>query len=61
MGRYGSGFGPPRSDPTRLDTRPKKPVYCPAPPSLTGTRLTRTDGYPTRFSFFLKEIAECTT
>uniref|UniRef100_A0A2N9F4I3 Uncharacterized protein n=1 Tax=Fagus sylvatica TaxID=28930 RepID=A0A2N9F4I3_FAGSY len=31
MGRYGSGFAPPRDDPTRLDTRPKKSVYCPAP------------------------------
>jgi hypothetical protein len=54
MGRYGSGFAPPRLDPTRLDTRPKKPVYCPAPPILTGTRLTRPDGYPTRRDLFFK-------
>ena len=28
---------------TRLETRPKKPVYRPAPSALTGTRLTQPD------------------
>ena len=57
MGRYGSGLAPPRDDPTRLDTRPKKSVYCPAPSDSTGTRLIRPDGYPTRFSFvFFKRL-----
>uniref|UniRef100_A0A2N9EUX1 Purple acid phosphatase n=1 Tax=Fagus sylvatica TaxID=28930 RepID=A0A2N9EUX1_FAGSY len=35
MGRYGSGFTPPRSAPTHLETRPKNPIYCPAPSTLT--------------------------
>ncbi len=43
MGRYGSGFAPPRYDQTRLETRPKKTRYCPAPSALTSTRLTRPD------------------
>ena len=41
MGRYGSGFDPPRPV--------KKPVYRPAPSVSTGTRLTRPNGYSTRF------------
>ena len=54
MGRYGSSFALPRLNPTRLDTRPKKPVYCPASPVITGTCLTRPDGYPTRPDLFFK-------
>jgi hypothetical protein len=45
MGRYGSGFAPPRSAPTCLETRTKNPVYCPALSTLTGTRLTRLDSF----------------
>uniref|UniRef100_A0A2N9EN31 Uncharacterized protein n=1 Tax=Fagus sylvatica TaxID=28930 RepID=A0A2N9EN31_FAGSY len=41
MGRYGSGFDPPRPV--------KKPIYRPALSVSTGTCLTRPNGYPTRF------------
>jgi hypothetical protein len=44
MGRYGAGFAPPRPV--------KKPMYHPAPPTLTVTHLTRSNGYLTRPFFF---------
>ncbi len=57
MGRYGSGFAPPRLDPTCLDTRPKKTRLLPRPAFLMGTRLTRPDGYPTRPDlYFFKDF-----
>ena len=57
MERYGSGFAPPRLDPTRLDTRPKKTRLLPRPAFLTGTHLTRPDGYPTRPDlYFFKDF-----
>ena len=37
-----------RPDPTCLDTRTKKPVYCPAPLASMGTRLTRSDQFKTK-------------
>jgi hypothetical protein len=42
MGRVSTRPAPPR-----LETRLKKPIYCPAPFVSTGTRLTRPVGYPT--------------
>ena len=49
----------------RVSPRPaplKKPVYRPASPASMGTRLTRSDGYPTRpdsFFFFQQRILDC--
>ena len=52
MGRYGSGFAPSR--PVKIPVS-KKPVYCPVPPVLTGTRLTRPDLIQFFFFFFSLE------